>query len=191
MILAAMLLAVTTPPEAVTGREVMPPPMTGAPASKPVDPSPEAVAAAMKIFDDEAMRGQMVGTILLAMDEGIAQEMEADETGDGPDEAMELRIRQALMEEFRDIIEAELPTYINRLATLYARHYTLDELRELDRIFDLPLFKKMIALMPTMMVDEMRYASEMLEPHQQRIQDRAEELMREWTVANAQAKARS
>jgi len=114
---------------------VAPPAIVQDPAPASAEPTAEMVEEAMKLFEGPALRDQMLAGVMMGLNEGAQSRMGG---GEALNEATAHRIQEALLEEFKTIIDAEIGKVRREAALLYARRFTLDELRELNRLMDIP-----------------------------------------------------
>jgi hypothetical protein len=171
---AATVAQPTEPPEIVA-----PPPVAQAPGPAAAEPTAEMVAEAMKLVDGPDLRDQLIAGVMIGLNDGVQSQLDQTGGGEGMDQAAADRIQEALLEEFKDVIDAEVGDLRREAALLYARRFTLDELRELNRVMDLPVFKKMERLTPVLTMEMMDATMRLFAPHMEQLLKRGRELYHE------------
>lgn len=117
-------------------------------APKPVDP---AALAQARVFLDKsgsaAISQQMVSGVLAAQKAALERA--------NPGKTAEINEVIALMQaEFAK----EIPAMIDAMASVYARHFTKDELTEVSAFYDSPVGRKMVKEMPQIVSETMTVA---------------------------------
>ena len=155
---------------------VAPPPIVRVPAR--AEPSEEAIAEAAKMFEGEAFRDQLMAGVMIGINQGIDERALRGGTG-ALDEGTSDRIQDALMAEFATIIDTELAAFRREAALMYARRFTLDELREINVLMQQPVFKKLERLAPLLSLEMMQTGVRLFEPHMAALIERAGEIAAE------------
>lgn len=124
-----------------------------APAPPPVPAAThaqrEAHAAALALFDGTDLKEQMLASGLLMMKAAIdtrTEKLRAQGIELPP--SLDERMRTFMYEEMRQMVEDLMPTYRAEVAAIYVRYFTAGELRELKRLRETPVMKKMERLTP-------------------------------------------
>jgi hypothetical protein len=183
---AATVAQPIEPPEIIA-----PPPIVQAPRAAPAEPAAELIEEAMKLFDGPELRDQMIAGVMIGLNEGMQAQLGRPDATETLDEAASNRIQEALLEEFEDVIDAEVGNLRREAALLYARRFTMDELRELNRLMDMPVFKKMERLTPVMTMEMMDAAMRLFAPHMEQLLKRGRELFHEMMDARSSGEVRS
>ena len=138
------LLLQAAPPVVITPR---------APATAAA-PSPEAMEAALALFDDMDLEQQMLAAFGHVMDASLKTQLEALRAqGKEMPEKVVIRLRGLLAEQGRQVVKDVLPTIRPELAAIYARRFTAEELRELKRLQSQPVMQKAQKLLPEMFAE--------------------------------------
>ena len=156
---------------------VTPPPIAQVPVN--MAPSEEAIAEAAKLFEGDAFRDQLMAGVMMGLNEGIQQELARNGATDEIDDATLARLHDGLMAEFATIIDTELAVFRREAALIYARRFSLDELRELHALMQRPVFKKMEQLTPLLMLEMERVSTRLFQPHMPALMERAAEIAAE------------
>lgn len=68
-------------------------------------------------------------------------------------------VRSAMDELFLPEISARLPAFVEEIAVLYTKHFTLEELRQLNTFYGSPVGQKSASVMPQIMQQSMQMGS--------------------------------
>jgi hypothetical protein len=116
---------------------------------------PEALREARAMMDKigmDALAKQQAGaarTQIMAM-------VQAVDLGKDKDELLD-KIADRVASE----LQTRLPNYYNEIATVYARVFTLDELKQLNAFYDSPLGKKVLEKMPEILKESSELGQQM------------------------------
>lgn len=158
-------------------RVLAPPPIVSAPAI--ITPSDEAIAEAAKMFAGDAFRDQLMAGVMIGINQSVNDEI-ARAGADGMlDEEVSARIQDALTAEFAAIIDTELAAFRREAALLYARRFSLEELRELNALMQQPVFRKLEQLAPLLSLEIAQVSVRLFEPHMPALMERAGEIANE------------
>jgi hypothetical protein len=169
LVVAAVLAA----PSVEQHPPAAPPPVSAIRPAVPQEaPSAEAIAEAMKLFERDELRNQMMAGFMVGVSEAIAHQRARTEGSGGLDEQAAARLQAAVRPEIELAIDAELPNFRRQAALVYARNFTLEELRELNELNQRPLFRKMERLTPVLMGQIMQMSRMMFQPYEERFRER-------------------
>ncbi len=147
-LLAALALALSAPALAVQAGGANP-----APAQP--QPDPAAVAAAREMLVAVGFNAQVAASARQSSRAAfttVMREMETQYGQDFPD-ALEARLRAILDENTEAVIADLQATALEESARVYARHFTLEEIRELQRLQTLPVMVKYQRIAPQFMAE--------------------------------------
>ena len=114
-------------------------PALGQSQNAPTDPA--VLAEARKLMG--AIKAEELMTRIMPMiNVMIGQMMIKANPGEGA------KIKQALDELFMPEFKAQLPTFVDEMAKLYARHYTLEDLQQLNAFYQSPVGQKVVRETP-------------------------------------------
>lgn len=68
-------------------------------------------------------------------------------------------VRSAMDELFMPEIATRLPAFVDEIAVLYTKHFTIDELRQLNAFYSSPVGQKSASVMPQIMQQSMQMGS--------------------------------
>ena len=122
--------------------------LAGPAAAQSGKPDPEAVAIARQLIVETG--SDKIG-ILMA--ESMSQQMATILRKTNPKESA--IIDELLRTEFRPVLESEMPAIMGEIASLYALHFTADELREMLAFYRTPVGKKAVEKMPAILQQSM------------------------------------
>ena len=153
---------------------------TSPPVAAP-EPSDEAISIAQELFAGEDVRQQFFAGALMGIDAGIsAGQRVMERNGLEMDETLRERLRAVLGEATINIVDAELPQFRREAAMLYARRFTLEELRELRELMHRPVVRRMQAMLPQLMLELAQMSERMFEPYQEELDARGMEVVEQW-----------
>lgn len=72
---------------------------------------------------------------------------------------LDTQVRAAMDELFLPEISARLPAFVDEIALLYTKHFTLEELRQLNTFYSSPVGQKSANVMPQIMQQSMQMGS--------------------------------
>jgi hypothetical protein len=130
------------------GTGVSPPP-------QPAQPDAEAMAAARELLRSGNYEEQMAATARQSAESSFAtvlQEMESHYQVDVPAD-FEAEVRAILQRHIESMITELRTTSLDDVARIYARYFTADELRELQRLQSHPVLVKMQRVGPQFMAE--------------------------------------
>lgn len=151
---------------------------TPAPAAATI--SPEANAAVKQLMDAMEVRKMMVASFT-EMEKAMPQMMRAQITAVvGADPRLDAEKRKEALAKVEELLPAMTqaigrvfrdPTLVDEMmaeiAPLYARNYTVAELKELTAFYRTPLGKKMLALTPRLTAESMALGQKVVTPRLQ------------------------
>lgn len=82
------------------------------------------------------------------------------------------------------------PELIDRIAVIYARHFTADELRRVTVMMKDPVMLKFRAEMPGLVVEMMPMTFEAMKPQQKQFQERIRQIITDWMKQHPEDKAK-
>ncbi len=103
-----------------------------------------AVTEARKLM--EVMRSVDTATQMLTQINSVMMNVVAK-----ANPGLEAEVRKAMDEVFLPEIKLRLPEFVDEMAGLYAAHFSLDELQQLNAFYLTPLGRKLIDSQPTLM----------------------------------------
>jgi hypothetical protein len=117
-------------------------------------PSKEAIAAALPLFDSADLEEQMLSVALSKGEADFNAELEAlkERKIDISDE-LAAKLKEVTLNEIRDAISDIMPTIRLEAATIYARYFSVEELKELKVLSTHPVLQKMEKLSPQIMTE--------------------------------------
>lgn len=137
-------------------------------ASPSIVPTPEAVAEARKLFAGPEFRDTMMAGVLATMQTRV-RAMEGRDDMSVPARFFD-RLHEAMLPEIERIIDREVDNIRDRVAEVYARHFSIDELRELNILFRNPVYRRMERLNPTLILQTSETVTAVLTPYRQRFE---------------------
>ncbi|MEA3017659.1 MAG: hypothetical protein QOI38_2381 [Sphingomonadales bacterium] len=154
-------------------------------------PSPEAIAAALELLPTERIEQQLLAGTLQMTEAVIEEEAEAmRRRGEEMPPELLARLRSLLLQENRATAEAMLPTFRTEAAMLYARYFSVEELRELHRLQQHPVMRRMEEVGPELMTELMRIGLRAAADRHPELQRRIAETVAEWEAEQAAAQRR-
>ncbi|HEX8653637.1 MAG TPA: DUF2059 domain-containing protein [Allosphingosinicella sp.] len=163
------------------------PPLAAQPPSE-VAPSAEAIAAALELLPRERIEQQLLAGTMQMTEAVIDEETQAmRRRGEEMPPELLARLRALLLEENRATAQAMLPTFRNQAAMLYARYFSVEELRELHRLQQNPVMRRMEEVGPQLMTELMRIGLRAAADRQPELQRRIAETIAEWEAEQAAA----
>lgn len=151
----------------------------GAPVSKPADPA--LFEAAMAVFEHIDLEAQVEQSLLLTLEDEMAaqQRMLAEGGLDMPADLME-RLHAILRSEVGAMAKEIMPSFRAEAAAIYAAHFTLEELRELARLMQNPVMRKLEGMAPVIAVEMSRIGRRAAEARGPALVGRLERMLEEW-----------
>lgn len=178
-VLPALMLAAASPGVAAE-------PSSPAPAIAANDPG--ALAAALDLFDGMDLEDQLLASALHMVKAAIDTRVEAmSAEGVELPETLTERLRAFMYEETRLMVEDLAPTYRQDAASIYARHFTAEELRELKRLQDQPVMQKMERLAPSLMAELSKIGMRVAAERNAEIERKAVEIVEQWLTEETMA----
>ena len=175
MLLAALLLPLLV--------QAAPPPVveiTPAPPAALSAPAPEAMEAALALFDDMDLEKQMMAGFGRVMDASLQTQLEAFRAqGTELPEKVVVRLRGLLADQGKLIVADLLPTIRPQMAAIYARRFTAQELRELKRLQAHPVMKKAQLLAPEMLAEMTSIGGKAAAARSPELKQKVEKMVRE------------
>ena len=180
-ILSAFMLAAASP--ALAGEAAnAPPPVAEA--------DPETLAAALALFEGQDVEKQLLASALHMVKASMDADMESLKAkGVELPESLTQRLRALAYEETRLMVGEMAPTFRQDAAAIYAQYFTAEELRELKRLQDHPVMKKMEGLMPSLMAELSKIGMRAAAERMPEVEHKAQELVRQWLAEETMAKA--
>jgi hypothetical protein len=179
LLLSALSIVASAPPPAQADP---PPPVVRQNADQ------ETLSAALALFDDAEIETQL-NAMVLQMANTLFQGQFDKLRAEGVEVPQEItdRLRRIVFEEVQASVEAMKPTFRVDVATVYARHFTAEELRELKRIQDLPVSRKSRAVLPAMAPELMQIGMRQSLGRQSQLSSKIRELIDSWIAEQATA----
>lgn len=174
---------VAPPPVVRTPSPPLPPPppiarVPSPPLPPQPAPPPEAVAEAIQLFDRDQLHDQMIAGMLLSVRERMGASA-GSLAGERSQELAE-RFQAALTPVLERIIGVELDNFRQQMAIAYARRFTLQELRDLNRLFRDPIFQRMQQLTPLLLLDASEVGARVFSRYEDEFRQLGEDVARQW-----------
>jgi uncharacterized protein len=158
-------------------------------AQAPVAPDATTLAAARDLMTATDIQGQMKALMPRMAEAAGTQlrQMFADnKMPDGLQQQMTAAI-QANMASMQDVMT---PQVIDQMAMVYARHFSVDELKRLTVLMRDPVMTRYRAEMPNMMGEIMPIMFEAMKPQQQVFQAKMRQIIADWIKQHPEDKAK-
>lgn len=156
-------------------------PSETAPPAVATATDPETLAAALALFEGQDVEEQLLASALHMVKASMDADMESLKAkGIEMPESLTERLRAFAYEETRLMVEEMAPTFRQDAAVIYARHFTAAELRELKRLQDLPVMKKMEGLAPSLMAELSKIGMRAAAERMPEFERKAMELVEQW-----------
>lgn len=163
-------------------------PLSAPPAASTNDP--EALAAALALFDGMDLQDQLLASALHMVKAAIDTRMETlSAQGTDLPETLTEKLRAFMYEETRLMVEEMAPTYRQDAAAVYARHFTAEELRELKLLQERPVMQKMERLAPSLMAELGKIGMRVAAERSDEMERKAVELVEQWLAEETMAEA--
>ena len=159
------------------------------PAVAATTPDAATLAAARELMQVTDVRGQM-RAIGPRMAESIGHQMRLMFKDEAMPEGLRAELAAAMQAYVGSMDGIFTPEFIDKLATIYARHFTADELRRVTAFMKEPVMEKFRAEMPALMAEMMPMTFEAMKPHQQQFMDKIKQIVADWMVRHPQDKAK-
>ncbi len=158
-------------------------------AQAPATPDPATLAAAREMMATTDIQGQMraiMPRMADAMGVQLRQMFTDNKMPDGLQQQMTAAI-QANMASMQDVMT---PAVIDQMAAVYARHFSVDELKRLSALMRDPAMVKYRAEMPDMMGEIMPIMFAAMRPQQEAFQAKMRQIVADWIKQHPEDKAK-
>jgi hypothetical protein len=187
-LIALAAAAVATPAFALQVVPVAPP---AAPAPAPVDP--EALAAAHALLISVNFNDQVERTIRQMTDSTFDTVMSAEERSLGitmPDD-LKQTVRALIRQHQEELIADMKLSALDQAARVYAKYFTADELRELQRLQTNPVLAKAQRLAPQLTTDLAQIGMGIAVKHMPELRSQIQAAVRDWIAKHKETAPRN
>jgi len=164
-------------------------PAMAAPAASSAQTDPAALAAARDLMQASDIVGQMkaLGPSMAAAAEQQMRDMFTDSKM--PD-GLQSQINAAVKSHLGSMDSVFTPELIDEMASVYARHYTADELRHIATLMADPVMVRFRQTTPALMTDLMPALMKAMQPRQRAFQTQIMTIVRDWIAQHPDDKAK-
>jgi hypothetical protein len=147
----------------------------------PAAPSEETMTAALALFDQKELEDQMMGSAIRVAQVALEARLESlRKRGIVLPDPLVARLNAVSLEEVKSMVDTMLPTFRVDAATIYARYFTADELRELKRLQDNPVSLKLRQLTPNIVAEITKVTLRVSEERMPELERRSKEIVEGW-----------
>lgn len=146
----------------------------------------EAHAAALALFDGMDLKDQLLASGLHMMKAAIdarTEKMRAEGVELPP--SLDERLRTFMYEQMRQMVDKLMPTYRAEVAAVYVRYFTAAELRELKRLRETPVMKKVQHLTPVLSGELSKIGLRVAAERSSEMERKSKELVEKWLAEEA------
>jgi hypothetical protein len=154
-------------------------------------PAPDAatLAAARRLIQASDLTGQLRAVMPQIADAALAQARRGFKSGQMPEE-LQSRIVAALRENMASLADVFTPELQDRMAGVYARHFSRADLDHLADLLSDPAMVRFRQGTPAMMGEIMPMMMAAMEPRQKALQTRIMKIIGDWIAAHPEDKSR-
>ena len=154
-------------------------------------PSPDAatLAAARAFMQVSDVQAQMRG-MGPRMAESMGQQMRQMFQDNAVPEGLNKELTAAMQAYIGSMDTVFDPAFVDRLAALYAQHFTAEELRHLTALMKDPVMAKMRTEQPAIVAEMMPMIFEVMKPRQQLLQQKIMQIITDWMKQHPADKAK-
>lgn len=150
----------------------------------------DTLAAALALFDGQDVDGQLLASALHMAKASMEADMESLKAkGIDMPQSLTERLSALIYEETKLMVEQMAPTFRQDAAAIYARYFTAEELRELKRLQEHPVMKKMEGLAPSLMAELSKIGMRAAAERMPEIERKSQELVEQWLSDESMAEA--
>jgi uncharacterized protein len=158
-------------------------------AQAPAQPSPATLAAARDLMAATDIQGQM-RAMMPRMAEAMGAQFRQMFANDKVPEELQQKMTAALQTHMASMQSMFTPQVIDQMATVYARHFSVDELTRLTALMRDPAMVKFRTEMPNMMGEIMPIMFAAVKPQQEAMRAQMQQIIAEWIKQHPDDKAK-
>nr|WP_047165753.1 DUF2059 domain-containing protein [Sphingomonas sp. Y57] len=159
------------------------------PALAETAPDAATLGAARELMQVTDVPGQM-RALGPRMAEGIGQQMRLMFKDDAMPEGLRDELTAAMQAYIGSMDSYFTPAFIDQLAAIYARHFTVDELRRVTAFMKEPVMVKFREETPALMAEMLPLTFEAMKPGQQQFMEKIKQIVADWIARHPEDKAK-
>lgn len=158
-------------------------------AASPAEPDAARLAAARELMVASDIKESM-RTLYPRMAEAMGQQMRQMFVDNAVPEGLSTQLTAALQANLASMNDVFTPAFIDRLSSIYARHFTTEELQRVSTMMRDPVMVRFRAETPAMMSEMMPLIFEAVKPRQQQFQEKLRQIVTDWLQQHPEDKAK-
>ncbi len=163
--------------------------LLASPALAETAPDAATLTAARELMQVTDVQGQM-RALGPRMAESMGQQMRLMFKDDTMPEGLRTELTAAMQAYVGSMDSYFTPAFIDQLATIYARHFTVEELRRVTAFMKEPVMVKFRAETPAMIAEMLPLTFEAMKPGQQQFMAKIRQIVADWIARHPEDKAK-
>jgi hypothetical protein len=158
-------------------------------AQTPAAPDPATLAAARDLMAATDIQSQM-RALMPRMADAVGTQLRQMFADNKMPDGLQQQLAAAIQDNMASMQGVMTPQVIDQMASIYARHFSVDELKRLSALMRDPAMEKFRAEMPNMMGEIMPIMFEAMKPQQQAFQAKMRQIIADWIKQHPEDKAK-
>jgi uncharacterized protein len=156
---------------------------------QPAAPAPATLAAARELMMANDIQGQL-RAVMPRMAEAAGAQLRQMFTDNKMPDGLQQQMTAAIQANLSSMDSVFTPEVIDQMATVYARHFSADELQRLSALMRDPAMVKFRTEMPNMMAEIMPVMFAAMKPRQDALRAQMQKIVADWIKQHPEDKAK-